>query len=404
MLESVKIIHSWNQIKEYRFLADYFRLLGVHVCDCTLKSERLSPDFDAVIILKNSIDDESLEILEEHYPNAIEKETSDNELKVYFDENYLKKILQAISGKVKSLSDGEVEVMKQIAEIYNEHDLSYHRNAYNYFYNNYRIVQRAQNAFIDAYVEVNKMSAEKKKTVHWFYSAAYLARCINETCVFLDHPFLLSISDAMDFLDQALKLEPAFNNAYLLKGMIVELDSDLKEDAEAYYSIALEQMYGKRYASYPYYVVGRYYEKVKKDRDKATELYTRSLNLNNFEYRAIYKLAMIEKKKEKYTSALERFKMICNILSDKEAENYLQPREYEYLFKAYLEMGTIYGDYLFDIERYKESVLKRDELCDIVRDTRKENRAYDEIFKGSAGSFREETYNRFFTIVVRCTQ
>ena len=208
----------------------------------------------------------------------------------------------------------------------------------------------------------------------------------------------------MDFLDQALKLEPAFNNAYLLKGMIVELDSDLKEDAEAYYSIALEQMYGKRYASYPYYVVGRYYEKVKKDRDKATELYTRSLNLNNFEYRAIYKLAMLEKKKEKYTSALERFKMICNILSDKEAENYLQPREYEYLFKAYLEMGTIYGDYLFDIERYKESVLKRDELCDIVRDTRKENRAYDEIFKGSAGSFREETYNRFFTIVVRCTQ
>mgnify|MGYP004564076899 CR=1 FL=1 len=404
MLESVKIIHSWNQIKEYRFLADYFRLLGVHVCDCTLKSERLSPDFDAVIILKNSIDNDSLEILEEHYPNAIEIEASNEEIEADFNANYLKDILKVINEKVRSLSDVEVEIMKQIAEIYSEYNLSYHRNAYNYFYNNQTIVRHAQDAFIDAYIEVNKSVANKKETVHWFYSAAYLSRCINETCVFLDQSFLLSISNAMDFLDQALKLEPTFNNAYLLKGMIAELDSNLKKDAEAYYSIALEQMYGKRYASYPYYIVGRYYEKVKKKREKAVELYTRSLNLNNFEYRAIYKLAMLERKKEKYTSALERFKMICNILSDKQAENYLQPREYEYLFKAYLEMGTIYGDYLFDIEHYKESVRKRDELCDMVRDITKQNRAYDEIFKESARKFRKETYDRFFTIVVRCTQ
>ena len=94
----------------------------------------------------------------------------------------------------------------------------------------------------------------------------------------------------MNFLDNALKLEPTFNNAYLLKGMIAELDRNLKEDAGAYYGIALEQMYGKRYASYPYYVVGRYYEKVKKKMERATELYAHSLNLNNFEYRAIYNL------------------------------------------------------------------------------------------------------------------
>ena len=67
-------------------------------------------------------------------------------------------------------------------------------------------------------------------------------------------------------------------------------------------------------------------------------------------------------------------------------------------------MGSIYGDYLFDIEHYKESVKKRENLCDMVRDKRKENRAYNEIFGKSAEMLREETYDRFFTIVVRCTQ
>ena len=404
MLESVKIIHSWNRIKEYRFLADYFRLLGVHVCDCTLKSERLSPDFDIVIILKNGLNDDSVEILKEHYPNAIEREARDNDMEVDFNADYLKNILKDISVRVKSLSNIEVKIMKQIAEIYSKYELSYYRNAYNYFYNNQMIVKHAQDAFIDAYIDMNKILVVGNEKAHLFYVAAYLSRCIDETCKFLNQPFLLPIDNAMNFLDNALKLEPTFNNAYLLKGMIAELDRNLKEDAGAYYGIALEQMYGKRYASYPYYVVGRYYEKVKKKMERATELYAHSLNLNNFEYRAIYKLAMLEKKKAKYTSSLERFKMICNILAEKEMENYLQPREYEYLFKAYLEMGSIYGDYLFDIEHYKESVKKRENLCDMVRDKRKENRAYNEIFGKSAEMLREETYDRFFTIVVRCTQ
>ena len=33
MLRAIKIIHSWNQIKEYRFLSDYFRMMQENIIE-----------------------------------------------------------------------------------------------------------------------------------------------------------------------------------------------------------------------------------------------------------------------------------------------------------------------------------------------------------------------------------
>lgn len=409
MLESVKIIHNWDQIKEYRFWADFFRLIGVHVCDCTLKSERLSSDFNVVIILEKGISGSSLEILREHYPNAV---FLNHDRKVR-DVKYFDTVMAEIVANSKLISKKQMSIIREIGRIYIIYDLSYHRNAYNYFYNNQQIVLRAQERFEKAYRDVGRILSEeiekfsgmeKVENANLFYTMAYLSKCINEICNFLNSPFRLSIKESLEFLNQALRIEPTFDNAYLLKGMISELEDDLKEKSEMYYEITLEQIYGKRYTSYSYYVIGRYYEKVKKDIKRAKELYTISLSLNNFEYRAIYKLAMIEKKKGKYEWALERFKMICNILGEKERNNYLQPREYEYLFKAYFEMGSIYGDYLLDTKRYEDSINKRNELCIQLMDEKEKNRAYNEIFGTNSKKFRNETYKRFFEIVVKCSR
>lgn len=105
----------------------------------------------------------------------------------------------------------------------------------------------------------------------------------------------------------------------------------------------------------------RFYEKVLGKIEEANELYNISLEINPLEYRALYKLAMESKRKEEYFEAIEFFKRICNILKEKEKENYLQPKEYEYLFKAYLELSRIYGYYYFDLRKYKEIVEK--EIC-----------------------------------------
>ena len=352
MLRAIKIIHSWNQIKEYRFLSDYFRMMGIYICGYTPQTDCLSSDFDVVIILKKDMDKNDVEMLEERYPKAIKQVFNVDKTKL--NDDYLKEMVQAIR-KNRFFSAVEVESMEELAEIYYKRDLSYHRNAYDSFYNNRIVMQRAQDAFVDACIDLNHMSVNKKETVYYLYAAAYLRKYTNETCRTLNQHFLFLTESILKILDQALRLQPFFTNAYLLKGMIAELDRDIRKDAGAYYKIALEQLYEKPYASYSYYVIGKYYEKSRK-MSKAVELYTWSLRLNNFEYRVIYELAVHDIRNKNYKGALERLKMIHNILNKKEVANYLQPKEYTYLFKIYLELENVYGDKFFEIQKYKESV------------------------------------------------
>lgn len=41
MTHAIKIIHTWNQIKEYRFLSDYFRMMGIYICGYTPQTDCL---------------------------------------------------------------------------------------------------------------------------------------------------------------------------------------------------------------------------------------------------------------------------------------------------------------------------------------------------------------------------
>ena len=50
LIFSVKIIHHELVGFEYRLLADYFRLVGSFICDCTLKTDPKG-DFDVVVII-----------------------------------------------------------------------------------------------------------------------------------------------------------------------------------------------------------------------------------------------------------------------------------------------------------------------------------------------------------------
>jgi len=344
MVRAIKILHKWNQIKEYRFFSDFFRLIGIHVCDYTSKNERFFSDFDSVIVLSRGMDQDELKKVQESFPKAIVKNPI-----LKLDLDCLISIVRDILEQTTLFSAEDLPILCQIGEVYLRYDLSYHYSTYKYFhdYTDREIVQSAQDAFVDAYIDIRKILSDKMKSAYLYYAIAYLAKCINETCCFLDKPLLLPVDNALKFLDQALEVEPVFDNAYLLKGIVSELDDDSEKNAAFYYKIALEQLYGKVYASEAYYIVGRYYEKSEKDIGKAVKLYKQSLGVNNLDYKVIFRLAMIDKEKGDYTGALEWLKIICNIFCDKEKENYLYPMEYEYLFRTYHEMCGIYGDQFF---------------------------------------------------------
>ena len=89
MLRAIKIIQSWNQIKEYRFLSDYFRMMGIYICGYTPQTDCLSSDFDVVIILKKDMDKNDVEMLEERYHKEIKIEYNEEKTKL---KNDIKKI------------------------------------------------------------------------------------------------------------------------------------------------------------------------------------------------------------------------------------------------------------------------------------------------------------------------
>lgn len=423
MINSVKIIHDGKRIKEYRFWADYFRFIGIHVWDCTLKNDDYSEDFSIVVIIEKNIDEAKLEEVCTKYPNAIRLDSVDGRNFNISDTNkgeekrkewefswidYLEDGLSSIEKKLSDQgmkqSESDFESMKVIGKIYVKYCISYFRNVYSYFKEEEFFVQQAQDKFVDAYVELRKNYSNCEKTAYTLYTLANLTRYINETCVLLNQKLLLSTEQCLEYLDRAMHLQPTFYNAQLLKGIVCGIDKAFAKESGVYYKRALDNMGKKKYTSYPHYLYGRYWERTMKDITEAKKYYQISYELNELEYRAIYKLAVIAKREGQYEESLRWFQQIRSILSDKEGINYLQPKEYEYLSKAYFEISKLYGDVFWNLDGYEKTIKKLNELYGKIINGEPENNAYKELFGEQEQILREATYLRIKTMQMQCKQ
>lgn len=407
MIESVKIIHEELKGGGCRFLADYFRLAGIYVSECILRDHEKKGDFSAVIIIDTGLSDEQKDRLRGMYDNVVVMKDISLKCKKTGKKKYLSYFLKQIKNINPDIWKDEITVLDEIAEVYVEYDLLYHRNVFSYFYEKKELVQEAQDYFVDAYLDLlDKIANYGKQNAHLIYAKMMLVRYINETCKFLEQSFLFDTGKCLEELDIALGLEPSFRNVYMLKAMLTEIDEKFKYESKTYYELALKNMEELYFASYPYYRFGRYNEKIIKDETKARECYEKAISINNREYRAIYKLILSAKKEGKYQEAIENCKKICNILKVKKEENYLQPREYEYLFKAYWEMAKIYRSHLSDVKALDEAVTNRDSVCPMEENKKRfcENGIYKQIFQDRAQEFLRLTNERLNNVVIACEQ
>ncbi len=381
LIFSVKIIHHELVGFEYRLLADYFRLVGSFICDCTLKTDPKG-DFDVVVIIDgdNSLK-EKIKQLKLSYPNAIclgrVEDSSEEGWK-----NYLTECLQKIKVNSTVCSEEDFRILKEIAYVYIEYDLMRARVSFSYFVDEKKEnIQKAQDKFVGAYLKLFQDRTEDaiSKSKYLMFTRIDLARLSNETCVFLRQELLFDTKKCMEQLDQLLKMDVTFVNAYVLKGFLAELDRHYKEEAKAYYQKAIDQIGEQPYSSYVCYRQGRFYEKVEGNWNEAEKYYRKAYTANKLEYRAIYKIMQIELQQGKWLEAIESCKNIINILNKKYQENYLQEKEYEYLFKSYHEMGIIYERHLNNREEAEKAFRKRREVCDLER-MEKQNELYIQIF------------------------
>ena len=398
LIDTIKIIHAELRGGEYRFLADYFRLVGSHVCDCTLKRD-FTQAFGAVIVIKDGLDPQDLEKLKENYPDAvllsgIELSTATEEQKKEYLENCLYSIERNQVSSDVSSTHKEMEALKKIASVFVQYKLSEAGNTFNYFYDNAEVVQEAQDRYVDAILDLEKdKNFEDGQSKYYIYTRVNLARTINETCSFLNQKLLFDTEKCMQALDKALTLDSTFANVYVLKGFLNEIDPRYKNNCGSYYQKAIKEIGERPYTSYLYYRLGRFYEKVKKDWNQAEIYYRKSIEMNQDTYRAIYKIMLIERKEKKYIEAIESCKRIRNILYEKSSNNYLQRKEYEYLIKAYHNEWVIYGKYLHDERKASQALSERDNLCEKIR--MEHNEMYSQIYGSNAKKFLDLTYEKF---------
>ena len=210
---SIKIIHKWEHAKEYRLLADYFRLIGVFVCDCTLKREKFSDDFDFVFLLDKDFDKKDIEEVKRQYsaegkPLKIikleelknvtlneESKEGKEKLKNYIYE-CLNKLEKVIPVPDKNVVDKEMKILKEIADIYVKHRLCYYLNMYRCIPNKRETVQKAQDSFVNAYIN---LAENEPKTSQVYYALANLAKYMNRTCALLGEEFLLETDMILEF-------------------------------------------------------------------------------------------------------------------------------------------------------------------------------------------------------------
>ncbi len=393
-IKVVKIIHGELSCGEYRFLADYFRLIGCFVCDCIAGEEKNSTDYDIVIIVDRGDIHQRIEEIKKQYPQvAVMCKLNLEERNIVEQKEYLMELIKQIWDSLYQEEEtDDIEQLRKIAEIYVEHELMRTRNSYVYLYDNKNVVEEGQKNLLRAFTKLSKYKEEINEPSYFLtYFEMDLMRSINETCDFLSQVPIFDAEKMCSGLMEVQKEYSFVSNMYILQGMIAESQKRLERDAAEWYKRGIEAVGEHPYASYGYYRLGRAYER-RNNWSEAIEHYRKSCKINSREYRSWYKIAMYEAKEENKTEeAINAYERICNILKKKEENNYLQEKEYEYLYKAYFRMAELHAQ----SGRKRSAVENYNKVVELNSKLSESNEMYEQLYgTGDAKKFRGFTKER----------
>ena len=360
MLETVAVVHNELNVGIYRLLADYFRFCGVSVFNCSVAEHAELEgkyEFDAVFIdetdSQHPSEPSQRQLMEEKLKGkAFFWLDIDNSNWNYLEEgkNYKNEriaFLQSIIGmlKGKSLLDNEDEdskVLAFLAKLFVEKEIMKNRIILQTFLNVSSFIRGTRENFVNAYVALLKSENKAKwqDNSYFWFAQWYLEQSINESCSFLDEDMLLDTKKVVNAIEERIKLsdEHRIYQSCLYSAIAHFYECDFFEQTKSVeaWQNAYNWSKGSAFEFLLSYRLGRSYEKQLAQWDKAIDYYDHCLNIAHDEYRAVYKRAVYCWKQENdIESACEYFLRIHEILSKRYMENRLQPREAEYLYKAW---------------------------------------------------------------------
>ena len=385
MFESIKIFHHWHHNDEYLFWKDFFNLVGLYVSDFSSEFDNLSSDYSAILVLKNDISDEKINVFKRRYPNAI---ILDNYSDFKNLNTYFKKGLKSIKENCYELSDNDYEVLQQIGDIYIKYKISYHTNACKSVLetNKEAIYKLAENDYVDALIEANKLP--KINNFYFLYTFSNLRYLVNYSHYNSLGPYgqyfpLVDPTENIALLKELINLFPNFGKSYLLLVKEYRLFDIKKERKKSliYTQMLLETMYQKPYDSAFYDVAKIYFHYLKKQDDMRKMYFKANVNNNSIPKYHYYNGLIL--KKEDVNAAQAKFEKVYSLLYNKYLNHYLLPEEEIYFMLTIVELRNIYGDYLWDFKNFKKYCALIDEFIESL-DKKENSVAAQEIFGDKA--------------------
>lgn len=156
------------------------------------------------------------------------------------------------------------------------------------------------------------MHSQNPHSFHSIYMKLKLRYKINDISNLLGRGHIYRTPNMLKDLDTIIREHPDFIRASYLKGHICAADGQHLREAELYYKQAVYSMHNlypnDAEESFLWYQLGRYYEKKRKDLDKAEICYTESYNRDTKWFRVLFKMALIKKRHHKEIETID----LCN--------------------------------------------------------------------------------------------
>lgn len=433
LLSSVLITHNIINRIDFSYLAEFFRFLGVYVCE----------DIQLDTNEKTSDSDEKTEVELRTVYNAYiyignynmeQKRTREN---VIGESNLSKKIVYAydfctqnqmkeadschndltecddeisfFSAKLEK--EGSKYLISLVSEVFNdkaselltplikafaEFGIWFHSMNLQYYAKKKSFVATAaKDAFLNCYTRIKEhLDNANYGCVQYIYEYALIwcALKVNTTCDYNQEILYFPIENLVKRCKELYRKYQGFSNAKVLEGLCYEPSSNSANEALQAFGSALKEIGDTSFASPVYYWIGKRYESYHDYREEAEKCY-KMANEKKSKFRNYFKLAVFKRNAQQYDEAIELFEKIIQKLNKKREWDFMDPLELEYLFKTYTQICYIFHlekKYIRVIETGKEAVKVYSKEGGLI-----ESCKYFKAFYGDdAEKYREELKKR----------
>lgn len=389
-IKCIKIVHHPSEVRIYRMLSAFFRFAGIFVCE-NLTGDEYGDLTDWEYTVKKGSEDQAGPAAAEEPEKILEQKA--------------KEILQVMKEELK---EPALDALSPILEVFISEDLMRASYALDYFGDSgkpyiYGQMLKAQKHFENALgiLELLEKGREEDApgNVYIWAAKANCRRRSNEIYTIIDNAVLKGIfgrafkvgerekeeSLKRDFykihfytyneinedIEKILSKDSQFYSAYAIRGFSMEIDHDPGNIVNSVKNLmkAGEIIGRKSYASYLFFRIGRYCERIRPNLIEKMDYYKQAAEFDGHNYRAVYKLAVYQQDQNDYGEAFRLWHSLLDVLRCKEGLGSLQPIECAYLYKTYRNIGRLN----FKLGRYAEGIPYLEKAISVYEDQSNED-------------------------------